>query len=184
MFSVNHRRSGHMTCAQMCSHRLLAVNSRPNHHQMLWKEKASFVSTFRVRLVMLFLQATNGNQTHAYDTFSAHNVNGEPAPLGRKFAGEHTRRTNHRTLPKVCAPSFTLTTTVLHSQSVSRVYTIIASKRRLLIASTLHYYVSKHFVAAVLAVLPVLLVPQFSFAGWPESIKWPTTTTSTTSAAV
>lgn len=50
---------------------------------------------------MLILQTTNGNQTHACDTFSTHNGKGDPAPLGRKLAGEHTRRTTLRILQKV-----------------------------------------------------------------------------------
>lgn len=102
-------------------------------------------------MVMLFLQATNGYQTHAYDTFSAHHGKGDPAPLGRKFAGEHTRRTNHRTLQKVCTPSsplqqlyYTLSYSVSQSSQSPLSSPINVLRRRRRDAPLLRFYSHTH----------------------------------------
>lgn len=137
---------------------------------MLWKEKAKHVFIFRVRLVMLFLQATNGNQTHAYDTFSTHNGKGDPAPLGRKFAGEHTRRPSHRTLQKVWAPSLP-PPPQSNCTSQSRLH---YHRHKRPGAITLRFY-SLRLSSKRRSLFLAVLVPSSLLDD--QGIKWPTTTT-------
>lgn len=84
--------------------RLTTIDSkRPIHHQMIWEEymTSRVPTTTTVRLVMSIRYHTNGNQTHAYDTFTNDNGKGDPASLGRKLTGEYTRRPNRRSFQKV-----------------------------------------------------------------------------------